>query len=211
MRETNGGIRKKLLPLVALPIILLSFMNTVIGVTLFYGFYTQSIRSELVSTTDTLLDCLDFAISGDYHYEDELLFKGNLNITDSTMLLRIKEQSDIDTTFFWYDLRIMTTLEDEYGISSVGTKADSRIADVVLKEGESFSSYDLMINNRKYIGYYAPVKNSGGDVVGMIFAGKQKDLVYQKITEVIFLFVSFSVITVISEICDRHDCGYRQY
>ena len=200
MRETNRGIRKKLLPLVVLPIILLSCLITVIGVTLFYGFYTQSIRSELVSTTDTLLDCLDFAISGDYHYENGMLFKGNLNITDSTMLLRIKEQSEIDTTFFWNDIRIMTTIEDEYGISAVGTKADSNVTDVVLKEGESFSSKDLMINNQKYIGYYAPVKNTYGDTVGMIFAGKQKDLVYRKITEVILWFVTFSAITVIVSI-----------
>lgn len=197
MIETNGGIRKKLLPLVILPIILLSCLITIVGVSLFYGFYTQSVRNELVSTTDTLLDCLDFAISGDYQYKDGMLFKGDLNITDSTMLLRIKEQSGIDITFFWDDLRIMTTIEDEYGISAVGTRADSRVSDVVLKNGNSFSSKDLKINNTEYIGYYVPVKNAGGEIVGMIFAGKQKDLVYRKIMEVVLWFISFSVLTIL--------------
>lgn len=200
MIETNGGIRKKLLPLVIVPIILLSCINTIVGVSLFYGFYTQSIRNELVSTTDTLLDCLDFAISGDYQYKDGMLLKGDLNITDSTMLRRIKEQSGIDITFFWNDLRIMTTIEDEYGISAVGTRADSRVTEVVLKEGNSFSSKDLSINNQKYIGYYVPIKNTGGETVGMIFAGKEKDLVYRQIVEVILWFVSFSVITIIVSI-----------
>lgn len=200
MVETNGGIRKKILPIVIIPIVILSCLTTMIGVTLFYGFYTQSIRNELISTTDTLIDCLNFAISGDYRYENDMLLKGDLNISDSTMLLRIKEQSGIDITFFWNDLRIMTTIEDEHGISAVGTKADRQVADVVLKEGKSFSSKNLTINDRKYIGYYVPLKNAGGEIVGMIFAGKQKDLVYQKITEVVLWFTAFSVITVIISI-----------
>lgn len=196
MVEANGGIRKKILPIVIIPVVILSCLSTMIGVTLFYGFYTQSIRSELISTTDTLIDCLNFAISGDYRYENGMLLKGDLNITDSTMLLQIKKQSGIDITFFWNDVRIMTTIEDRYGISAVGTKADSRVADVVLKEGKSFSSKKLMINDQKYIGYYVPLENVGGEIVGMVFAGKQKDLVYQKIIEVVLWFAAFSVITV---------------
>lgn len=198
--ETKGGIRKKLLPIVIFPIILLSCLITITGVTLFYGFYTQSIRNELVSTTDTLLDCLNFTISGDYYYENEMLLKGNLNITDSTMLLRIKEQSQIDITFFWGDLRIMTTIEDEYGISAVGTKANADVAQIVLNQGEQYFSNKLTINNRDYVGYYVPLQNSDGTIVGMIFAGKQKDLVYQKITEVIIWFATFSIVTIIVSI-----------
>ena len=198
--ETKGSIRKKLLPIVIFPVILLSCLITVTGVTLFYGFYIQSVRNELVSTTDTLLDCLNFTISGDYYYENEMLLKGDLNITDSTMLLRIKEQSQIDITFFWGDLRIMTTIEDEYGISAVGTKASADVAQIVLNQGERYFSQNLEINDRDYVGYYVPLQNSDGTIVGMIFAGKQKDLVYKKITEVIIWFATFSIITIIISI-----------
>ncbi len=198
--ETKGSIRKKLLPIVIFPVILLSCLITVTGVTLFYGFYIQSVRNELVSTTDTLLDCLNFTISGDYYYENEMLLKGDLNITDSTMLLRIKEQSQIDITFFWVDLRIMTTIEDEYGISAVGTKASADVAQIVLNQGERYFSQNLAINDRDYVGYYVPLQNSDGTIVGMIFAGKQKDLVYKKITEVIIWFATFSIITIIISI-----------
>lgn len=198
--ETKGSIRKKLLPIVIFPVILLSCLITVTGVTLFYGFYIQSVRNELVSTTDTLLDCLNFTISGDYYYENEMLLKGDLNITDSTMLLRIKEQSQIDITFFWGDLRIMTTIEDEYGISAVGTKASADVAQIVLNQGERYFSQNLAINDRDYVGYYVPLQNSDGTIVGMIFAGKQKDLVYKKITEIIIWFATFSIITIIISI-----------
>lgn len=196
MAEKNGGIRKKLLPIVILPVILLSCLITLVGVSLFYGFYMQSIHSELASTTDALLNCMNFALNGDYKYEDGMLFKGDMNITDSTMILRIKEQSQIDVTIFWDDVRIMTTLENEYGISSVGTRANSEVADTVLRENESIFAKNLTINGKKYVGYYIPLKNTGGRVVGMVFAGKQKDLVYQKIMEVIVWFAILSVIVV---------------
>ncbi|MBD5451630.1 MAG: diguanylate cyclase [Lachnospiraceae bacterium] len=197
MKEKNGGIRKKLLPIVILPVILLSCLITLVGVSLFYGFYMQSIQSDLASTTDTLLNCMNFALSGDYKYENDMLLKGDMNITDSTMILRIKEQSQIDITIFWDDLRIMTTLEDEYGISAVGTRADSEITHTVLREGESVFAKNLMINGKQYVGYYVPIKNTGDRVVGMVFAGKQKDLVYQKIMEVIVWFAALSVIIVV--------------
>ena len=197
MKEKNGGIRKKLLPIVILPVILLSCLITLVGVSLFYGFYMQSIQSDLASTTDTLLNCMSFAINGDYKYENGMLLKGDMNITDSTMILRIKEQSQIDITIFWDDLRIMTTLEDEYGISAVGTRANSEITDAVLGKGESVFTKNLKINGKQYVGYYVPLKNTGDRVVGMVFAGKQKDLVYQKIMEVIAWFAALSVIIVV--------------
>lgn len=192
MTEKRGGIRKKLLPIVILPIILLSCLITITGVSLFYGFYIQSIHGDLASTTNTLLDCMDFAISGDYKYENGMLLKGDLSITDSTMLWRIKEQSQIDTTIFWDDVRIMTTLADEQGVSAVGTKADASIAEAVLKNGENVFARKLSINNNIYIGYYVPLKNTDGGIVGMVFAGKRKDLVYEKIMEVVAWFAAFS-------------------
>lgn len=196
MTEKNGGIRKKLLPIVILPVILLSCLITLVGVSLFYSFYMQSIHNDLASTTGALLNCMNFALNGDYKYENGMLLKGDMNITDSTMILRIKEQSEIDITIFWDDIRIMTTLENEYGISAVGTRADSKIADAVLREGESVFAKNLNLNGKKYVGYYVPLKNSGDRVVGMVFAGKQKDLVYQKIMEVVAWFAALSVIIV---------------
>ena len=193
MTEKKGGIRKKLLPLVILPIVLLSCLITIAGASLFYSFYIQSIHNDLASTTDTLLDCMDFAIKGDYKYENRTLFKGDLSITDSTMLWRIKEQSQIDTTIFWGDVRIMTTLEDEQGISAAGTRADSSIAEKVLKEGKNVFARKLNINHGIYVGYYVPLENTDGDIVGMVFAGKRKDLVYGKIVEVVAWFAALSI------------------
>lgn len=192
IQERKRSIRGKLLLIVLLPIILLSIIITIVGIILFYGVYTGSIHDELVSTTNMMFDCLELADRGDYTYKDGMLLKGNLNLTDSTMLRRAKEESQIDTTIFWEDTRILTTVEDEQGISAVGTKASEEVVRTVLGDGKSFFSERLDIGGIAYIGYYAPIENSDHEIVGMMFAGKQKNLVYRKIQEVIFDFAVLS-------------------
>lgn len=197
MTEKKKSIRRRLLLIVLFPIILLSIVITVVGMMLFYSFYTQSIRDELVSTTNMMFDCLDLAVEGDYTYQDGMLLKGDLNITDSKMLHRIKDESEIDTTIFWEDTRILTTVEDAAGISAVGTKADKEVADSVLSEGRSVFPDELSIGGIPYIGYYTPIENSDHEIVGMMFAGKQKSLVYDRILQVVLCFSAFSAITII--------------
>lgn len=191
------SIQGKLFSVVMLPIILLGVLIIFFGVFLLYQNYAQCIYDELVSTTSVMVDCLDLTIRGDYTYEDGMLLKGNLNITDSTMLYRVKEVSQIDTTIFWQDTRILTTVEDKYGVSAVGTKASKEVTDVVLGEGKSYYSQALEINGVDYIGYYIPLENRDREVVGMLFAGKQRAVVFQKVGTVMAWFLSFSAIAVV--------------
>lgn len=191
-KKAVRSIREKLLSIVLLPIIVLSILITMIGVTLFYRFYTKSIRDELKATTNTMLDYLNIMVEGEYEYKDGVLMKGDLNITESTMLCQIKKQSQIDLTVFWEDTRILTTIEDAQGVSAVGTKSDSDVANMVLHVGRDYFPDNLVINGMKYIGYYAPLENGNHEIVGMMFSGKQKNLVYQKIIEVVLWFAVFS-------------------
>lgn len=200
MAERNKSIGRKLLSIVLFPIVLLSCLITVIGMTLFYGFYSQSIRDELVSTTATMLDCLDLTLQGDYTYKDGMLLKGGLNLSNSKMLFRVKEKSEIDTTIFWGDKRIITTVTDAHGDLAIGTTAGSDVVDAVLRQGKHFFPKNLQINGVKYIGYYEPLENSDGAIVGMIFAGKQKTLIYKRILQAVLWYAGFSVLTVILSI-----------
>lgn len=196
-KKKERSIRTKLLSVVLLPLVVLSILIVIFGMVLQYRFYAQSIRDELASTTSILTDCLELTVRGDYSYEDGMLLKGDLNITDSTMLYRVKEQTQIDTTIFWQDTRILTTVEDSYGLSAVGTKADYEVVKTVLDQGEDFFSHAVDVNGMPYIGYYIPLKNSDHTVVGMVFAGKPRESIYQKIGEILFWFAIFSLIAVI--------------
>lgn len=196
LNKENKGIRKKLFKIVLLPIIVFGFFIVMFGMTMLYSSYVQGIQDELKSMTDIMIGCLDFAIDGDYSYNEYSLYKGDLNITNSTILNHSKEKSDIDTTIFWQDIRVITTVENGHGISAVGTKANPKVAQTVLKEGKSYYSDDLDINGMKYIGYYTPLRNSDNSIIGMVFAGKNKKLVYIKLFRFLLGFLLFNLISV---------------
>lgn len=195
IRGGKKSIKEKLLAVVLLPIVVLGILIVVFGITLIYSFYSDSIHDELAATTNMMLNCLDLTVRGEYEYDEGMLIKGDINITDSTMLYRIKKETEIDTTIFWQDERILTTVESESGISAVGSKAEADVVQQVLEGGEDYFSNNVKITGEKYIGYYTPIKNSAHEVVGMIFAGKKKSLVYLEIGRVIMWFVLFSGIT----------------
>lgn len=197
MKKKRDSIRKRLLSVVLFPILILGVLIIVFGVFLIYGFYSESIKNELAATTNMLLDCLNLTVRGDYQYEDGMLLKGDINITDSTMLYRIKEETDIDTTIFWKDTRILSTVQSKSGVSAVGTKAEPEVVECVIDNGVKYFSRHLRINGESYIGYYVPIENSTHEVVGMIFAGKNKAMVYRSIGIIILCFTVFSVIAVI--------------
>lgn len=191
--KRERSIRKRLISMVLLPILVLGMLIISVGMALIYHLYAQSIRNELTATTNVVLDCLNLTVRGDYAYESGMLLKGNLNITDSTMLYRVQEKAQIDITIFWQDTRILSTVSNEYGVSAVGSKAGRDVAEAVLGRGECYYSTHLDINGVPYIGYYMPIKNNDGTIVGMIFAGKKKDMVYQGLKEVMLWFLGFSV------------------
>ena len=197
MENKKGSIRKRLLSVVLFPILILGIMIITLGIFLIYGFSSNSIHDELSATTNMMVDCLNLTVRGDYQYEDGMLLKGDINITDSTMLYRIKEEADVDTTIFWGDTRILTTIQSESGVSAVGTKADPEVIEHVITEGGNYFSRNLKINGQTYIGYYTPLENSTHEVVGMIFAGKNKKLVYRNVGIVTLWFIVFSVIAVV--------------
>ena len=133
-----------------------------------YSFYSDSVHDELAATTNMMLNCLELTVRGDYRYEEGMLSKGDINITDSTMLYRIKEKAEIDTTIFWMDERILTTMQSKSGVSAVGTKADQDVVRHVLERGEDYFSNNIEVAGEKYIGYYTPLQNSSHEIVGIV-------------------------------------------
>ena len=192
----RAGIRWKMLQIVLLPIFLLGIAIMFFGVMLIYNYGRNSIRDEIESTTYMLKGCLDLSIEGDYWCEDGRLKKGDVSITDSELLYEIKESSQIDTTIFWGDTRIMTTVRNEEGVSAVGTKADASVVSAVLNNGEDYFSRAVGVNGVRYIGFYTPMKNSDVTTVGMVCAGKPNSLVYMQVRNMLVLFVGLSMLAV---------------
>ena len=197
MRNKRQSIRWKLLSIILLPTTLLGLAIFVFGIYLIYNFASDNIREELETATYVLKGCFDLTVRGDYTYDGDLLMKGDVNISDSTMLYDIKSNSAIDTTVFWGDTRVLTTVENEYGISAVGTKAEKEVADIVLSRGENYYSSNVTVNGSRYIGYYTPLLNDDQTIVGMVFAGKPAKTVYLGIGEIMLWFLIFTLLAIL--------------
>lgn len=195
--KRNNSIQKKLLFIGLLPILILTILIVSLGMILLYRSYAISIQEELESTTNVLIDCLDLTVPGDYHYENDILYKGDLNITSSAMMNRVRERSGIDTTIFWHDTRVLTTVVNESGESATGTKASPEVVKAVFLEGRDYYSNDVDVNGMKYIGYYMPLMNSNQEVIGMVFAGQSRQQVYDKVFSVLTWFVLLSMLAVL--------------
>lgn len=195
--KKRKSIRWKMLSVGLIPTLLLGIIITILGVLLIYGYSTDSIHDEVEATTNVLKGCFDLTVQGDYKYEDGILKKGDVNISDATILYDIKKKSQIDITIFWMDTRVLTTVENEYGVSAVGKKADNVVVKEVLEKGEDYFSRNIMIDGRQYVGFYTPLKNENQEIVGMIFAGKPADNVYEKIQNMICWFVGFAMIAIL--------------
>lgn len=197
MDKKRKSIRWKMLSIGLVPTVVLGIVITILGILLIYGYSTDSIHDEVESTTDVLKGCFDLTVQGDYKYEDGILKKGDVNITDATILYDIKKKSQIDITIFWMDTRVLTTVENEYGVSAAGKKADDVVIETVLNKGEDYFSRNIMIDGRQYVGFYTPLKNQNQEIVGMIFAGKPAEYVYEKIENMIRWFVGFAMIAIL--------------
>ena len=82
----------------------------------------------------------------------------------------IKAETGADMTLYSGDTRISTTLLDENGQRSIGTKMSDAIADIILVRGENYNDQADILGQNYYVAY-TPIFDIYGKVVGAYCAG----------------------------------------
>lgn len=160
--------------LALVPLLVLGTILSVVGAQSIREGITSEIFDRLESETIAMSAMADAVGEGDYELDaDNNLVKGNYNLTQHTDILdSMVEGTDMDVTFFYDKTRRATTLRDkDSGERILGTDASDAVYETVVKNGESMTADDLVINEEEYYAFYAPLKNSNGEVIGMLFAG----------------------------------------
>ena len=150
----------------------------------------------ITTSTSIVLNEVD---SGDYRYDGEKLYKGRYNITENIALLdQVANRNESVLTVFYGDTRCATTIINSDGQRVIGTKAELEVVTQVLSEGRDFLAERILINNKEYSGYYVPLKNNNGSIVGMLFAGRPyEDVEHYTTTRCNFIMVVAFVIFVV--------------
>ncbi len=102
----------------------------------------------------------------------------------------LKCTEDSEVTVFLGDERIATTLKNEDGSRAIGTKATPEISAKVLA-GNPYEGEAPILGRSAYAAYN-PIKNTKGEVVGMIFTGKYTDTTMAMMLQ--FVLISVGVL-----------------
>lgn len=166
-----SGLRGKLVRLITIPLLITGVVIIICGYNVFFGIMSNQVQNELQCTAQALLynyedlfaDEMSFETAEDGRY----ILNGDLSKT-STFMDYMAGKSGIESSIFYYDIRILSTLMDENGVSIAGTAISNYVTSRVFETKEPHFFNNTSINNEQYYAYYMPVLNDSGECIGMI-------------------------------------------
>lgn len=186
MGKKKSKLNAKLLQITVVPLILTGIVILLSTYITFSRTMEKEVQRGLSSLAITTLHAYDRLYPGDYALVERngefAFFKGLYNLTDDDNYLQeIKRDADIDITFFYGDMRALTTLKPMDGQKMIGTFAHPKVVEDVLKGQKAMFYRRVLVGTQNYFAYYSPVYNGDGTCIGMIFAGKPSDVVQTEI------------------------------
>ena len=173
-KKKGLGILPKMVLMCSLPMIILEVVITVYAINALQDGMKSEAFNGLNNVCQSVAAAYEAVDSGDYRLEGDVLYKGDYCVTENVAVIdSFTEDTDVSVTLFYGDTRSATSLIDkETGNRIVGTKASDVVISTVLQGGKDYYTDKIAINGENYYAYYKPVKNDGGQIVGMVFAGR---------------------------------------
>lgn len=166
----------------------------------------------------TILQNYESSNTDNYEYKNDIFSKGDIKISEEFNYIdKLKEKTGLYVTIFYNDTRVITNIMKENGERFIGTKADPKVIDAVLKNGEMFYTSNISINGIECAANYIPIKQpNGGQVVGMVFVGKDRTIVdsdMSKLNTISFIcqIVIILILSVLASISIRHMVKVMRY
>ena len=130
-----------------------------------------SLQRKAGSNVKSAVEILQYRYPGDWNVEAGVLYKGDTKISGNDEIVDfLGDMCDGHVTIFHNDTRIATTVKKADGQRSVGTQASAKIIDIVLKKGQSYTGLAEVLGE-DYQSAYEPIKDSSGNIIGMLFVG----------------------------------------
>lgn len=202
--HSKGSIHKKLLQAILIPMILLFSAMIITSYITIKNAMTHEVKTELQNVSSIVISIYDREYPGDYSKvgtEYIAIYKGERLLNDDTKIIdKISEDTDVEITLFYEDMRVLTTIRNNDNNRISGTSANIRVRQDVL-ENEKATFYDnITIDKKEYYGYYVPLFNSDGSCTGMLCVSKPMAKVNSYVTKNLLpiLTVSFLGILLVS-------------
>jgi len=114
---------------------------------------------------------IDQQYPGEWTLKGDELYKGDTKVNDNEEIVdSVGELTSNAVTVFQGDTRVTTNVKNEAGERAVGTKVSDAVAAVTLAKGETYIG-EANVVGKNLVTVYEPIKNSAGEIIGMLFVG----------------------------------------
>lgn len=209
-KKKMSGLRMSLVLMTVIPMLILG-----ISVSFFvYRRFTKIMYKEeniiLQNVALIISNTYENAYPGDYRLigkEEVAIVKGDKVLNGNYEIIDdVKEETGCEITFFYENVRVLTTICDDKGNRIVGSTARQLVYNQVMESGESKFYSNSLINNKNYFSYYMPVFNENGNAVGMIGISKSAEKINSEIRKGVLpiLIIVFAAIVIMAAISYRY-------
>ncbi|MBR5635536.1 MAG: diguanylate cyclase [Pseudobutyrivibrio sp.] len=192
-RKFSNSLNSQMLRMSLIPLSLMTIIIISVSISGLYQLVTAKTREELIRDAQLAKYVFDEVYVGDYWAEDadndgEIeMYKGEQRINgDSTMVDDLAEMLEIDISVFYDDVRLITTLKDDYGNRAIGTSASVIVKKDVMDTGESKFYSNVLVYDKKSYAYYSPLRSEDGSISGMIAVSRSQESVNQEMLQYVF-------------------------
>ncbi|MBO5486373.1 MAG: methyl-accepting chemotaxis protein [Eubacterium sp.] len=201
-RKAKRSIRFEIVFITILPLVILTGTLAV--------YCQQALRSTLENEALTGLKDLCYSLegtfnildSGDYELDEgasaTYMRKGDYQITkDQSLLEDLKQLSEVDfSVYYGSQVKATSITSHKTGSKIIDDEAPEEVVEQVINQKQEYGTSEAVINEDDYYAYYLPLKNAGGKVIGMLFAGKPCATINKEIQQKIVgvLVVAFIIL-----------------
>lgn len=185
--------------IIILPVFFIGIVMAGISYILIKKNVYYEIRSGMENEAYTLANTYDVMYPGYY----ELVKAGNLmalkkgeHYLTNDFIDNIKEDTGLEITIFYNDIRMITTLYSN-NKRITGTKMNSAIKKDVLENGYSKFYDDVRIEEERFFAYYLPVHNGSENIIGAICILKPANQIHSKFAKQVIPLIAIIIAGVV--------------
>lgn len=185
--------------IIILPVFFIGIVMAGISYILIKKNVYYEIRSGMENEAYTLANTYDVMYPGYYELvkaENLMALKKGEHYLTNDFIDNIKEDTGLEITIFYNDIRMITTLySDNKRIT--GSKMNSAIKKDVLDNGYSKFYDDVRIEEERFFAYYLPVYNGSENIIGAICILKPANQIHSKFAKQVIPLIAIIIAGVV--------------
>lgn len=185
--------------IIILPVFFIGIVMTGISYILIKKNVYYEIRSGMENEAYTLANTYDVMYPGYYELvkaENLMALKKGEHYLTNDFIDNIKEDTGLEITIFYNDIRMITTLySDNKRIT--GSKMNSAIKKDVLDNGYTMFYDDVRIEEERFFAYYLPVHNGSENIIGAICILKPANQIHSKFAKQVIPLIAIIIAGVV--------------